>query len=143
MGFPFVWNDMMERKEEQTESKECLKMRQWQEITTLEEWMKVLKESDHQPVLIMKHSTRCNVSADAWQECQELAQEEVVTDVTLVMVKVVESREVSNRIAEDLQVKHASPQTILIRNQQTIWDTSHWHIKKETLCEVLKENKNE
>lgn len=117
-------------------------MGQWQEITTLEEWIEVLKESDDQPVLIMKHSTRCSVSADAWRECQEFTQEDPVSDVTLVMVKVVESREVSNRIAEDLQVKHASPQTILIRNQQAVWDTSHWHIKKETLNEVLKENKN-
>ncbi|OYD09180.1 general stress protein [Paludifilum halophilum] len=112
-------------------------MAQWNEITTFNEWNQAFQQSEERPVLVMKHSTRCPVSADAWEECKKYTEDQPRSDMDYVIVKVLESREVSDRIAEDLGVKHQSPQTILLKNGKPVWHTSHWHIKKEALEEVL------
>lgn len=113
-------------------------MAQWKEITTLEEWEQVLHRSKEHPVLIMKHSTRCSVSAEAWEEYQTFVSSAAPKDAEYIMVKVIESREVSDRIARDLDIQHKSPQAILVRGGKEVWNTSHWHIKQSSLEEALK-----
>ncbi|MNV97138.1 hypothetical protein D3C71_1922260 [compost metagenome] len=54
-----------------------------------------------------------------------------------ILVKVIESRPVSNQIAEDTGVKHASPQILYIKNKETVWNTSHWAITEEHMTAVL------
>lgn len=110
----------------------------WKEITTLEEWEQLLRQSTESPVLVMKHSTRCSVSAEAWEEYQTFVSTMAPETAEYVMVKVIESRPVSNRIAEDLGVQHKSPQTILVKDGKEVWNTSHWHITKESLTNALK-----
>ncbi|MFC4077038.1 bacillithiol system redox-active protein YtxJ [Salinithrix halophila] len=113
-------------------------MAQWKEITTENEWKEILERSNERLVLVMKHSTRCPVSADAWKECQAYTADSPSEEVDYIQIKVIESRDVSNRIAEDLGVKHQSPQTILVKNREPVWNTSHWHIKKSALAEALR-----
>ncbi|SMO59711.1 bacillithiol system redox-active protein YtxJ [Melghirimyces algeriensis] len=113
-------------------------MAQWKEITTLEEWDQALLRSKDEPVLIIKHSTRCPVSADAWKEYQEFVQENAPKSASYMMVKVIESRDVSNKIAEDLDIQHKSPQAILIKDGRAVWNDSHWHITKSSLSEAVK-----
>ncbi|PTX55172.1 bacillithiol system protein YtxJ [Melghirimyces profundicolus] len=112
-------------------------MAQWKEITTVEEWEQALRRSEEQPVLVIKHSTRCPVSAEAWEEYREFVSGKAPEEAEYIMVKVIESREVSNRIAEDLEVQHKSPQAILFRNRKPVWHTSHWHIKTAALEEAF------
>lgn len=45
-------------------------------------------------------------------------------DVDNVLVKVIESRPVSNQIAEDLGVKHESPQVIYVKDKAKYWTAS-------------------
>jgi bacillithiol system protein YtxJ len=113
-------------------------MAQWHQITTLDEWNQVLKTSLRKPVLLLKHSTACPISANAWREWHSFVSE-APQHVLYVMVKVIESRPVSNQIASDLQVKHESPQAILIQNQKAVWNTSHWDITKSRLKQVIQQ----
>ena len=112
-------------------------MAQWTEITGLDEWNRVLEKSNQHPVLVMKHSTRCPISADAWEEFQQFVAAHEPDAAEFMMVKVIESREVSDRIAEELDVQHQSPQVILVRDGRAVWNTSHWHIKKPALEEAM------
>jgi len=52
-------------------------------------------------------------------------------------VKVIEKRDVSNEIAKDLQVQHASPQAIVIQNGQATWQATHHHITAQAIKEAL------
>ncbi|EGK11830.1 general stress protein [Desmospora sp. 8437] len=113
-------------------------MAQWKEITTLEEWEQVLRQSAEHPALVMKHSTSCSVSAEAWEAYQKFVSTVAPETVEYIMVKVIESRPVSNRIAEDLGVQHKSPQAILVKDGEEVWNTSHWHITVESLENALK-----
>ncbi|SDX50830.1 bacillithiol system protein YtxJ [Marininema mesophilum] len=110
---------------------------QWKEISTQDEWQEMLNRSQERPLLVMKHSTRCPVSANAWKECETYITTTSHKDVDYVLVKVIESRDVSNKVAEDLNVQHKSPQTILVKNNEAVWNTSHWHITQDSLEEAL------
>ncbi|MDB5051989.1 MAG: ral stress protein [Bacilli bacterium] len=109
----------------------------WREITTLEEWNEAYTGSQERPVVILKHSTTCPVSANALDEFEQYLSKEPSKDVDYLLVKVIESRPVSNQIAEDLQVKHASPQIILVKNKENGWNTSHYAITVAHMTAVL------
>ncbi|GAA0370201.1 bacillithiol system redox-active protein YtxJ [Bacillus horti] len=107
----------------------------YQEITTVEEWANLLEQSIENKLFVFKHSTTCPISAAAYDEFKSYLAE-ASSDVTHVLVKVIESRPVSNQIAADLGVEHQSPQAILIENKEAKWNDSHWRIKKSKLLEV-------
>lgn len=107
------------------------------EITTIYEWNKALEGSEAQAVCIIKHSTTCPISAAAWEEIQSYVNGEKNSDITYLMVKVIEARPVSNQIAEDLKVKHESPQAIVIKNKKAIWNASHWSITQAKMSEIV------
>jgi bacillithiol system protein YtxJ len=109
----------------------------WKEMKCLDDWQQALSESDLRPVFVFKHSTSCPISANAWNEYQAFVNKVAGQDAQFWMVKVIESRPISNRIAEDLEVKHASPQAILLQKHQSVWHASHWKITQTSLKESL------
>ncbi|MDQ1909184.1 bacillithiol system redox-active protein YtxJ [Paenibacillus sp. GD4] len=112
-------------------------MIQWKEITTNVEWEQLLEGSSEKPFVILKHSTACPVSFNALEEYENYLGKSPNESVDYFLVKVIESRPVSNQIAEDTGVKHASPQILYIKNKETIWNTSHWSITKAHMTAVL------
>ncbi|WP_282935410.1 bacillithiol system redox-active protein YtxJ [Paenibacillus sp. RC67] len=112
-------------------------MTQWKEITTEEQWNEQFESTSNKPIVVLKHSTACPVSFNALKEYEAYLQNKPSTAVDYVLVKVIESRPVSNQIAEDTGVKHASPQILYIKNKETIWNTSHWAITEEHITAVL------
>lgn len=112
-------------------------MKSWRELKTIEDWQETLQGSTERPVIVFKHSTTCPVSANAFQEFQEYLQGQPREDVDYVLVKVIESRPVSNQIADDLAVRHASPQIILVEQKDSVWNSSHWSITVQHISAVL------
>lgn len=113
-------------------------MASWVEIDSIEEWKGKWAFTAQQPILVFKHSTACPVSAEALREFEQYLEEIAQSKVEYYLVKVIESRPVSNEIAVDSQLKHESPQAILVENQKVIWHASHWKITKESLQEAMK-----
>jgi bacillithiol system protein YtxJ len=109
----------------------------WNEITTLEQWNDIVAKSTERGQVILKHSTTCPVSANALREYEDYLKASPNQDVDYTLVKVIESRPISNQIAEDLNVKHESPQVIYIKNKEKYWTTSHWSITKAHMSAVL------
>lgn len=112
-------------------------MSAWKELTSLEEWKEVYEKSADRGVVVLKHSTTCPVSASALEEYEEYLAAKPNENVDYYLVKVIESRPVSNQIAEDLNVKHASPQIIYIKNKYPEWNTSHWSVTTKHISAVL------
>ncbi|WP_068620267.1 bacillithiol system redox-active protein YtxJ [Paenibacillus tuaregi] len=109
----------------------------WTEITTIEEWNHVLEQSDKRGKLVLKHSTTCPVSANALKEFNGYVDAHPDQDVDYYLVKVIESRPVSNQIAEDLGVKHESPQVIYIKDRAKYWSATHWSVTNAHISAVL------
>lgn len=113
-------------------------MPKYRELTSVEEWQEALEASTDKPVLVFKHSTTCPISAKAHKAYEAYLNGEPNEDVDYVLVKVQHSRPVSNQIEADLGIKHESPQTILIRNKEAVWNTDHSKITEESLKTALK-----
>ncbi|MGB3259691.1 bacillithiol system redox-active protein YtxJ [Paenisporosarcina sp.] len=108
-------------------------MATYTEITTLPEWENVLQKSKEKPVLLFKHSTTCPVSAAAYREFTSFK-----SDVDAYLVKVIESRPVSNEIESNLGVQHQSPQIFIVSNEEPIWHASHWNITETKIGQALR-----
>jgi bacillithiol system protein YtxJ len=96
-----------------------------------------LDNSNQQSLLIFKHSTRCPISAAAHLEVEAYLSDSPNAEVTYGLIYVVEDREVSNEAAERLNVQHESPQVVLVKNGQSVWNTSHSAITSNALKGIL------
>lgn len=112
-------------------------MEKWKELTSLEEWQQIYDGSTTKPAVVLKHSTTCPVSASAIEEFNTYLAGTPSEAVDYYLVKVIESRPVSNQIAEDLGVKHASPQIVYFKNKESVWNTSHWSVTAKHISAVL------
>jgi len=112
-------------------------MRNWKELTTVQEWQDIYEHTSERGAVVLKHSTTCPVSASALEEFEQYLSNKPNEQVDYYLVKVIESRPVSNQIAEDLNVKHASPQIIYVKDKQPYWNTSHWSVTAKHMTAVL------
>jgi bacillithiol system protein YtxJ len=96
----------------------------------------LLERSKTNPVLIFKHSTQCPISAHVYEEFRAFAESSA--DLTWGLVLVVEDRSLSDAIAERLNVRHESPQAIIVKEGSAIWHASHWSITADSLGEALR-----
>lgn len=103
------------------------------EVKNPQDWVHLKELSADKPVLLLKHSTTCPISANAWREFQKFHASSQNRDLQTAFVKVIESRPVSLKIAEESGVKHQSPQAILFKNGKAVWNTSHWDITEQSL----------
>lgn len=110
-------------------------MSELKQITSESEWKALMQDSNEKPVFLFKHSTTCPVSANAYKEYQEFA-----TDLDKYYLIVSESRPVSNQVAEDLDIKHESPQIFLLNDGKAVWNTSHWNITGDNIKQALEES---
>ena len=110
------------------------------ELTNLEQFDEMLKEAAERPILLFKHSTTCPISAGAYRRVQEYLKQAGEAGIPeLWLVRVHESRAVSNAIAERLGVPHKSPQLLLVQGGKCVWNTSHYDIGAENIEKALKE----
>ncbi len=86
----------------------------------------LIEQSQKDAVLIFKHSTQCGVSAAAFKELESFCRQN--QDVPCGFVRVIENRELSDRIEEQFGIPHDSPQAIAVLKGIPTWNTSHSRI---------------
>ncbi|ALS27430.1 general stress protein [Paenibacillus sp. 32O-W] len=109
-------------------------------LTTVEQWNEAFRASAEKPLLVFKHSTRCPISAGAYEEWGKWLEDSADLGIGHVLVRVIEERPVSNAIEEATGVKHASPQVILVKDGKAVWNTSHWNITYSSLDEQVRQH---
>jgi len=107
------------------------------EINNIEEFNQIIQDSENTIVLIFKHSTRCPTSAHAKAELEKFVTNYPQYSSKTYIVKVIESRELSNYIAETTNVEHQSPQLLIIKNGKVVSHISHFKITSKNLEELL------
>ena len=81
-----------------------------------------IQKSYEEKVLIFKHSTRCSISSMALNRIESNEPAQIKSCYYLDLIKY---RSISNKIEVDFQVKHESPQVLIIENGKCIYHTSH------------------
>lgn len=108
------------------------KMMNWEILTTTEQLEMLKKDSFTTPQLIFKHSTRCSISSMVKNRLEKSIQP---VHIRFHFLDLIAHRSLSNKIAEDLKVHHESPQVILIKNGECIFDESHMAIQMDEIIE--------
>ena len=106
----------------------------WLKLESLEQLQTVKDNSKENPVLIFKHSTRCSISKAALDRLERNWKQDEMSDVKLFYLDLIRHRDVSNQIAEDFSVVHESPQVLLIKDGQSVYDRSHIDINYRELA---------
>ena len=101
-------------------------------LKTDDEWERVLGENR---AVIFKHSPICALSARAVPHIRRF--EEQCPDVPVYKVNVSRRRKLSGRIAEDLGVRHESPQVIVLSAGEPSWHASHMDVTTEALAAAI------
>lgn len=96
----------------------------------------LIEHSSIRLVLIFKHSSSCPLSAYAFHQLMNYLKMDS-SHIICGMVIVQRAREVSNEIAKRLNVRHESPQVILVDMGTAVWHCSHNRITSEILNETM------
>lgn len=91
--------------------------------------------SDKEDVVIFKHSTRCFISSSVLRKFEHDFKESNPSK-SFYLLDLLQYRDLSNRIAEDFQVPHQSPQILVIRSGKAIFNASHNNIEFNTLAQI-------
>jgi bacillithiol system protein YtxJ len=86
------------------------------------------------PQVIFKHSTTCSISNVAKNR---LERETPPEGVDFYYLDLLNYRSISNKIAEEFAVHHESPQVLLIKNGECVYDESHGGIEMDSLQEMV------
>lgn len=114
-----------------------LEDRNVRELTTEAQLAELLEASRKEPVFAFKHSTACPISAAAYRRVAQYLEAAGSDSPPFFLVKVIESRPLSNAMTRELGVQHASPQLILLRDGRPRWDASHGAITAEAIEDAL------
>jgi bacillithiol system protein YtxJ len=93
----------------------------------------IKNKSTDRPQLIFKHSTRCSTSAVVKGRLERSTPPETIDFYYLDLLNY---RPVSKKIADTFRIDHESPQVLLIRNGECIYDESHMGITMADIAEA-------
>lgn len=108
----------------------------WKPVSTPDHVEMLVQKSKRRPQLIYKHSHRCSVCFVAKGRLENAA-EDILDEADMHFINVVKNREVSDRIASQLNVRHESPQAILLVNGEVVWHASHGAIDTGIILEKI------
>jgi bacillithiol system protein YtxJ len=95
---------------------------EWIPLTGEDQLSQIIEQSHTKPLVIFKHSTRCSISSVVLQRLQKATQPE---GLDFYFLDLLAYRSLSNKIVETFHVHHESPQVLVIKNGECIFDESH------------------
>lgn len=106
----------------------------WIELTDEQQLQQINELSAKEPVVIFKHSTRCSISSMAKSR---LEREKAPENTTFYYLDLIRYRNISNKIATDYSVHHESPQVLLIKNGECVYEETHNGISMKEIAEAM------
>jgi len=104
----------------------------WIPLTTEDQLSRIIEKSATVPQVIFKHSTRCGTSSVV---LSRLERSNTPENIDFNFLDLVSYRNISRKVSEDFKVSHESPQVLLIKNGECIYDESHLGISMDELAE--------
>ena len=104
----------------------------WINLTTMSELYKIKKDSYQSPQFIFKHSTRCSISKMVLSRFDSANDS---ASLSVYLLDLLNYRYLSNQIADSFNIKHESPQLLLIKDGECYKHSSHTSIHQHNLFE--------
>ena len=100
----------------------------WIELNSEEKLAEAKAASKNNPVVLFKHSTTCPISTTALNRLERNWKEEEVAGTKAYYLDLLSHRNISREIAHLFDVEHQSPQVLIIQNEKSVYDRSHFDI---------------
>ena len=107
----------------------------WLKLESISDLKQITQQSFSSPVAIFKHSTRCSISSVAKMRLS--SSWSLNDEVPIYYLDLLSYRDVSNLIAEQFGVPHQSPQLLVIKNGDCIYNNSHLSISVKDVRQIL------
>ena len=104
----------------------------WINLTTMSELDKIKEDSYQNPQFIFKHSTRCSISKMVLSRFESTNYS---ASLSVYLLDLLNYRDLSSQIADDFNVKHESPQLLVIKDDECYKHSSHTTIHQLNLFE--------
>ena len=111
---------------------------EWNVLQSRDQLETAIQQSFIKPVVIFKHSLTCGISARSkyilegdWDFAKE--------DIDFYYLDLLNFRQISNEIESRFGVRHQSPQLIIIKNGEAVYDVSHHRISVPVIHRALDE----
>lgn len=127
--------DFLNKSQRDVAKEEIIKT-PWHVLSESEQLEVLLEESKKQPVIIFKHSTRCGISRMVYKQFEK-AYSYTDEQAKLYYLDLLSHRDVSNAVANQLQVHHESPQLIIIQNREVVHHASHHSISNSDIANFV------
>jgi len=108
------------------------KIMNWIKLEQESQLEQIVALSHRKPQAIFKHSTRCSISVMAKSR---LERSEFPEQIQFHYLDLLQYRDISNKIAEQFGVHHQSPQILLIKNGECIFEETHSAISMDEIVE--------
>ena|SRR5664279_442985 len=102
----------------------------WIPLLNEQQLEEIKQNSNHRPQVIFKHSIRCSLSSMARSR---LDRTDLPEDIDFYFLDIINHRGISNKIATDFKVRHESPQVLIIKKGECIYDESHSAIRMDDI----------
>lgn len=107
----------------------------WIVLDSLEALDRLIVSSEQRLVLLFKHSATCGTSAQAYDELILLDNDRYATAHAIITVQT--HRDISDAVATRLNIRHETPQALLIKEGHVVWEASHFRVTAETISDAI------
>jgi bacillithiol system protein YtxJ len=105
----------------------------WIPLQSESQLEEIKSRSANRPQLIFKHSTRRSTSAVVKGRLERARKPE---SIDFYYLDLLSHRPISNRIVDLFEIDHESPQVLLIRNGECVYDESHMGITMDEIVDA-------
>lgn len=108
----------------------------WNRIESAADLEDAIARSQQHPVLLFKHSTRCSISAMALHSVEKYWND-ASEKITPYFLDLLAHRDLSNLIEQKTGVLHQSPQAIVMKNGEVVYQASHNGIRVSNMLKSI------
>jgi bacillithiol system protein YtxJ len=108
----------------------------WTNLTEVNQVDAAFENSHEKSIVFFKHSTRCIVSRHALNQLEKEWNFDA-DNIDFYLLDLLNHRDVSNYISEITGVYHQSPQIVVLRNKDVVYNASHEGISAMNLHQKI------
>jgi bacillithiol system protein YtxJ len=109
----------------------------WNKLIQASQLEEIKSISEQKPVLIFKHSTRCSISSMSLDRMLRNWKTEDEEKLTVFYLDLIEYRAISDLVSFTFGIPHESPQVILVKNGEAVYDNSHYGISYPEIMSLV------
>jgi bacillithiol system protein YtxJ len=101
-------------------------------VKDLEALDALIESYGERPLVIFKHSLTCPISSAAFDQMEQY-------EGGVALIEIQNARGLSSAVEARFGVAHESPQVIVLRKGQVVWNASHFKITAEAVARAVRE----